>query len=137
MRYLLDTCVVSDFFKGEKETLRRFQETASEEMAISDISVMEIIFGLQLKPVVKKRLSQPFQELLDRIYVCPFDTSAARESGWIRARLKTEGTPIGPYDVLIAGTALARGLILVTSNTGEFARVEGLRIEDWRSPNRL
>jgi len=133
LRYLLDTCVVSDFFKGEKETLKRFQETGSEEMAISDISVMEIIFGLQLKPVAKRRLGQPFQELLQRIHVCPFDTRAARESGWIRARLKVRGTPIGPYDVLIAGIALARGLILVSSNTGEFTRVEGLRLENWRS----
>lgn len=97
---------------------------------------MEIIFGLELRPVVKQRLARPFQELLEKIDVSPFDTSAARESGRIRAKLKKEGTPIGPYNVLIAGTALARGLILVTANTGEFKRVEDLRIENWRSSGR-
>ena len=133
MRYLLDTCVVSDFFKGEKGTLNRFREIESNEISISDISVMEVIFGLELNPVVRQRLNQPFHELLERIHVSPFDTDAARESGRIRAILKKNGTPIGPYDVLIAGAAMAQDLILVTANTEEFKRVEGLRIENWRS----
>lgn len=50
----------------------------------------------------------------------------------IRATLKQEGQPIGAYDVLIAGTAVARGLIVVTSNVGEFRRIAGLQVEDWR-----
>jgi tRNA(fMet)-specific endonuclease VapC len=55
----------------------------------------------------------------------------AREAGRIRAELAADGTPIGPFDVLIAGQALARGLTLVTHNVDELARVDGLRFEDW------
>lgn len=66
------------------------------------------------------------------VAVLPYDTGAARATAGVRADLKARGQPIGAYDVLIAGCALAHGLILVTSNTGEFARVEGLVLEDWR-----
>lgn len=60
-----------------------------------------------------------------------FDRDDARCAGSIRARLASAGQPIGPYDVLIAGQALARGLILVTRNTREFARVPDLQVENW------
>jgi tRNA(fMet)-specific endonuclease VapC len=63
--------------------------------------------------------------------VLHFDNAAASHSGQIRAELKSKGTPIGPYDVLIAGHARSLGLVLVTNNTREFERVDGLRIEDW------
>jgi len=62
--------------------------------------------------------------------VVEFDREDARQAGELRAALAAAGTPIGPY-VLIAGQALARSLILVTHNTGEFQRVPGLRFEDW------
>jgi tRNA(fMet)-specific endonuclease VapC len=61
-----------------------------------------------------------------------FDKEDARQAGEIRALLASEGTPIGPYDVLIAGQAVARDMILVTQNTREFERVPGLRFEDWQ-----
>ncbi len=61
-----------------------------------------------------------------------FDQDDSRQAGAVRATLAAAGTPIGPYDALIAGQAQARGLILVTRNTGEFSRVPGLRIEDWK-----
>ena len=61
-----------------------------------------------------------------------FDKEDARQSGEIRAALAASGMPIGPYDVLIAGQARSRDLVLVTHNTGEFSRVSGLRVEDWQ-----
>jgi tRNA(fMet)-specific endonuclease VapC len=61
----------------------------------------------------------------------PFDEDDAREAGEIRAALARAGTPIGPYDALIAGQARRRGAILVTANQREFARVPGLKTEDW------
>jgi tRNA(fMet)-specific endonuclease VapC len=78
------------------------------------------------------------QANLDRINalefeIVPFDDEDARCAGQIRAALATAGTPIGPYDVLIAGQALARDLTLVTHNTREFARVDGLHLEDWEA----
>ncbi len=73
--------------------------------------------------------------LLDglRLAALEFDNEDARQAGEIRAALAAAGTPIGPYDVLIAGQALARGLVLVTHNAGEFSRVSGLLIEDWQN----
>ena len=73
--------------------------------------------------------------LIDRLLleVLEFDREDARQAGEIRAALAAAGTPIGPYDVLIAGQALARGLVLVTHNVGEFMRVGGLQVEDWQS----
>jgi len=64
--------------------------------------------------------------------VLEFDQEDARQAGEIRAHLASKGTPIGPFDVLIAGQAKARNLTLVTHNTSEFRRVEGLRVEDWK-----
>jgi tRNA(fMet)-specific endonuclease VapC len=66
------------------------------------------------------------------IATLPFDEADAQAAAAIRAALKTQGQPIGAYDVLIAGTGLTRGLVVVTSNVGEFKRVSGLRVEDWR-----
>jgi len=63
--------------------------------------------------------------------VAAFEREDARAAGAVRAALATAGAEIGPYDVLIAGQALARGAVLVTHNVREFGRVEGLRVEDW------
>jgi tRNA(fMet)-specific endonuclease VapC len=68
-----------------------------------------------------------------RFEVLDFDREDARKAGEIRASLANAGTPVGPYDVLIAGQAVARGLTLVTNNTREFQRVASLRIEDWQA----
>jgi tRNA(fMet)-specific endonuclease VapC len=65
--------------------------------------------------------------------VLALDKEDARQAGELRSFLANGGTPIGPYDVLIAGQAVVRKLILVTHNTKEFARVPGLRIEDWQA----
>jgi tRNA(fMet)-specific endonuclease VapC len=67
------------------------------------------------------------------IHEVPFHRQAADRAAAIRAQLEQRGAMIGPYDVLLAGQAMADGLTLVSSNTGEFARIEGLRIVDWRA----
>ena len=66
--------------------------------------------------------------------VLEFDEEDARQAGEIRAHLASKGMPTGPYDVLIAGQAMARELTLVTHNTSEFERVPGLKLEDWKGP---
>ena len=72
-------------------------------------------------------------ELLDTVTVLPLDVDAARKAAGIRARLERQGTPIGPMDTLIAGTALAYNTTLVTHNTAEFQRIPGLQLTDWFS----
>ena len=71
--------------------------------------------------------------LAARLEVLAFDAEAAAHAADIRATLERRGLPIGGYDLLIAGHARSRGLIVVTNNVREFARVDGLRIEDWQA----
>jgi tRNA(fMet)-specific endonuclease VapC len=72
--------------------------------------------------------------MLDHLQDVPFDREAARESARVRTELEKRGIVISPMDLLIAGTALSRGAVLATNNTGEFSRIEGLRLEDWTLP---
>lgn len=70
---------------------------------------------------------------LGTVHQLPFETEAAKEAGRVRAVLESKGQMIGPYDILLAGQALANSLILVTANAGEFSRVPGLTLENWLS----
>jgi len=133
MTYLLDTCVISDFVKGMPATLKRIKETSPDLIVVSAISRMEIEYGLNLNPERARKIVPVLQAFLASIRVLPFSDTDAQVAGTIRAVLQRQGNPIGSYDVLIAGTALAQGLTLVTSNTGEFSRVGGLALEDWRA----
>jgi tRNA(fMet)-specific endonuclease VapC len=133
MRYLLDTCVVSDFAQGQPETLAHVKAAAPEDLAASVLTEMEVAYGLLLNPRLARRLKPVMDAFFGAIRVLPYDRKAAEATANARARLKRRGQPIGAYDVLIAGTALAHELILVTSNVREFKQVEGLRVEDWRA----
>ena len=94
---------------------------------------MELLFGAHNSQAVRRNL-EAVESLLGRIDVLDFDISAAEHSGQIRATLAQRGTPIGPYDTMIAGHARSRGLTLVTNNVSEFERVSGLRLENWAAP---
>jgi tRNA(fMet)-specific endonuclease VapC len=132
LRYLLDTCVLSDFARGDTNTLDRVKATPPEHIAVSSITAMEVEFGLALDASRARRLAPVMHALLGAITVLPYDAEDARATGALRAALQKKGRPIGAYDALIAGCALARGLVIVTSNEREFSRVGGLRIENWR-----
>ncbi len=132
MKYLLDTCVLSDFARGDARTLDRVKATAPEIVAVSSITAMEIEFGLALDTRRARQLGPVMHALLGAMSVLAYDIEDARASAALRASLHKKGRPIGAYDVLIAGCALARGLVLVTSNEREFSRVSGLRVENWR-----
>ncbi len=131
MRFLLDTCVVSDFARGHARVLQRIKASAPEDLAVSALTEMEVAYGLLLNPRLARRLKPVMDALFGALRVLPYDRKTAGATATARANLKQRGRPIGAYDVLIAGTALAHELILVTSNVGEFNRVEGLRVEDW------
>ncbi|MNH32282.1 tRNA(fMet)-specific endonuclease VapC [compost metagenome] len=91
---------------------------------------MELIYGAEKSANPQRNLSV-VEGFAARLEVLDYDDHAAEHSGQLRAELAKAGTPIGPYDQLIAGHARALGLILVTNNLGEFQRVPGLRVEDW------
>lgn len=132
MKYLLDTCTISDFVKGQPGVLARVKATSPQLIAISTVTLMEIEFGLQLNPDRARKLASVMDAFLSSITILPFEDADARAAGGLRAALQKQGQPIGAYNVLIAGCGLARGLVVVTSNVGEFQRVSGLQVEDWR-----
>lgn len=132
MRYLLDTCVISDFIKGEPNTQARIRQTSPAEIAVSTITVMELRYGLHLNPQRAQRIEPVISSLLGSIALLPFDVADAEQAGQIRSILRSQAQPIGAYDVLIGATALRHQLVMVTANQREFSRILGLQIEDWR-----
>ena len=96
---------------------------------MSSVVIHELYYGAFKSQRVAKNVAR-----VDALQfpVLEFDQEDARQAGEIRAHLASKGTPIGPYDLLIAGQAKARKLILVTHNTTEFTRVPGLKVEDWK-----
>lgn len=132
MTYLLDTCTVSDFVKGQPSVLARVKTTPPNLIAVSALTRMEVDYGLALNAERARKLAPMLDAFFSTIATLAFDEFDATAAAAIRAALKTQGQPIGAYDVLIAGMGLARGLVVVTSNVGEFKRVSGLKVEDWR-----
>jgi tRNA(fMet)-specific endonuclease VapC len=133
MGYLLDTCVISDFVKGEKSTLQRLKSSNPVDILISSLTLMEVNYGLAINPQRAIKIQPLIETLLSTITIVSFGAEEAEQAAQIRSILKTAGTPIGAYDVLIASTAITHNHILVTSNVREFQRVPGLQIENWRS----
>ena len=101
-----------------------------KDIAVPAISLYEIEVGIAKSNHPAKRKKQ-LEALVSRITVLPFTAKEAEVSADLRAELEKRGTPIGPLDNLIAGTALCANAVLVTHNTREFSRIEGLAIEDW------
>ncbi len=132
MKYLLDTCTVSDFVKGQPGVLARVKATPPNRLAVSALTRMEVNYGLALNVERARKLAPVLDAFFSAVATIPFDEADALAAAAIRAALKVKGQPIGAYDVLIAGTGVARGLVVVTSNAGEFQRVGGLQVEDWR-----
>jgi tRNA(fMet)-specific endonuclease VapC len=128
LSYLLDTNVVIAFQKRNPAVLTTIRNVPFDRIAISSIVLFELYFG-----AVKGERTARNIEALGRLpfNALDFTDLDAFEAGKIRDALRRLGTPIGPYDTLIAGQALARDLTLVTRNTREFSRVDGLRVEDW------
>jgi tRNA(fMet)-specific endonuclease VapC len=129
MRYLLDTNAISDLLSNANSRLaKRIRCESPSDIAISAIVSHELFHG-----AFKSGRSRHNVGVRDALQfaVLEFDKEDARQSGSVRAQLASRGRPIGPYDVLIAGQALARNMILVTHNMDEFARVPGLQAEDW------
>jgi len=131
MRFLLDTCIISLFVRGDERVLANIKRHAPGEIGVSTVTDMEIQYGLALNPTRAQKLRPVLDALLESIEIVPYNREDAQATAAVRAALRRAGTPIGPYDSLLAGCALARGLIFVTANTGEFERVGGLQLEDW------
>lgn len=129
MTHLLDAnAVIAMLNDAGSVVAQRARQHKPRDVGMSSIVAHELYYGAFKSQRVERNVA-----LVDALQfeVVEFDHEDAREAGAIRALLATRGTPIGPYDILIAGQAKARGLTLVTRNTSEFRRVKGLRVEDW------
>jgi tRNA(fMet)-specific endonuclease VapC len=131
MRYLLDTNVCVMYLNGRSASVRdRLHSISIEEMAVCSIVKAELFYGAMRSNNPTQTLKRQ-QNFLAGFVSLPFDDEVALVCGQIRARLASAGTPIGACDLLIAAIALANNLTLVTHNTREFGRVDGLQVEDW------
>ncbi len=130
LRYMLDTDVCIRVLRDRPASARERFNQEARGLCISSISLYELLYGAE-------RSARPDHHRLEverfaaRLQVLPFDSDAAAHAADIRARLEEQGQPIGSYDVLIAGHARSRGLVVVSGNLREFSRVDGLRCEDW------
>ncbi len=102
MGYLLDTCVISDFVKGEENTLKRIKLISPTEIFVLSLTVMEVKYGLAINPQRAVKIQSTIEILLDSITILSFDSKEAEQAAQIRSFLKLAGSPIGAYDVLIA-----------------------------------
>lgn len=128
---LLDTnAVIVLLTRRSDALLQRVEAAEPGSLAVSSVVAHELYYGAYRSQKVAFNL-ETLRLLFADLAILDLDRDDARVAGEIRADLARQGTPIGPYDVLIAGQARARNLPLITNNVDEFARVSGLQIEDW------
>ena len=131
----LDTNVAIALLNGQPPQVRTHFDAARDAgtpIGLSSIVYHELMYGAAAS--ARRRGNEEKIALLiasGRIALLAFDEADAGEAADIRAHLRRQGTPIGPYDVLIAAQARRAGTVLVMANTGEFARVPGLQVLDW------
>ena len=133
----LDTnAVIMAINLRQPEVRRRLEQALAADVTIGipAITLFEMWYGIKKSTRVQANAANLATFLTLDVTLWPFEPEDAEEAGDIRAALERAGTPIGPYDVLVAAQARRRGALLVTTNEREFARVPGLRIEDWATP---
>jgi len=130
LRYMLDTNLCVRVLRDRPQAFRERFNLEADGLCISTVVLTELLHGAQksARPEHNRRAVEAF---CARLEVLAFDVNAAGHAADIRAALERQGAMIGGYDVLIAGHARSRGLVVVTNNLREFTRVDGLRVEDW------
>ena len=128
--YLLDSNILIYFFRGTGHVADHLRRHAASTIKIPTPALFELEYGTA-------KSSRPMQQragidaVMQRFESIPLNYASARQAGVLRQSLEKGGVPIGPYDLLIAGIALANNLTVITRNTREFERVPGLKLENW------
>lgn len=130
LKYMLDTNICIYTIKSKPQQVRNAFNRHHGQLAISTVTLMELVYGAEKSAAPARNLAV-VEGFAARLEVLDYDQSGAAHTAQLRAELAKAGTPIGPYDQMIAGHARALGLVLVTNNLREFQRVPGLRVEDW------
>lgn len=132
MKYLLDTNVCIQILKGTSDSIKsKIASIPTEEIIIPSVVRYELFYGAYKSNNLEKTLSL-INEFLDSFDTEEFNDSTAKYCGEIRATLESKGEPIGPYDLMIAATAMMNDYILVSNNTREFKRIENIKLVDWQ-----
>jgi tRNA(fMet)-specific endonuclease VapC len=127
--YLLDTDAVVDVLRGRHDVARRLGEISPEDVAVSAMTVAELLYGSQ-SSADPERSEREVRRFLEVVRTIPFGRAAAATHARIRFKLRKQ--TIGPNDLVIAATALSAKATVITANVREFSRVEGLAVESWR-----
>ena len=132
VQYLLDTNTCIDVLRRREPVLSHINSISRSDCAVSTVTTYELLVGAEKSadPIGEKAKIGQFVRTITEL---AFDPLAARQAAQVRALLEARGLVIGPYDMLLAGHALAAKLIFVTNNVAEFNRVSGLLIENWRA----
>ena len=131
MAYLLDTnACIQILNSANSPVIQKILSIPSQDICLCTVVYSELYYGAYKSANVNRNLTH-LENLFAEFAVLPLDIQAAKIAGNIRARLNALGTPIGANDLLIAAIALANDLTLVTHNTREFSRIDGLKYEDW------
>lgn len=135
MNYLLDTNICIYIIKKSPEQVLKKLELinkseAKKKIFLSSITVSELYYGVEKSSQFEKNL-EALKGFLTPFDIVDFDHESAEVFGKVRSELERNGLIIGPYDLQIASIAIANGLTLVTNNTKEFNRVDGLKLENW------
>lgn len=129
--YLLDTNICIYLIKQHPpEVLQRFQQIQIQQLHIPTVSIFELYYGIAKNNSQQRNLSA-LDNFIAPLTVVDFSLEAARKAASIRATLEKQGNTIGAYDIQVAAVALSLNMILLTNNTLEFERVEGLKLENW------
>jgi tRNA(fMet)-specific endonuclease VapC len=133
LKFMLDTNICIFTLKNKPQEVCEAFNRHHGQLCISTVTLMELIYGAEKSAAPERNLSV-IEGFAARLEVLNYDSHAAAHSGQLRAELAKAGTPVGPYDQMIAGHARSLGLVLVSNNLREFQRVPGLRVEDWLNP---
>jgi len=129
--YLLDTNIISYWMRGNLKLIEKIKIASPSDLSLSTITLGEIYYGIEKSPDKKKERRFKIERIQSQLEIYPFDESAAKKYGQIRAKLERSGKIIGERDLQIAAIAMANRLCVVTHNTKEFSRVPKLEVEDW------
>jgi tRNA(fMet)-specific endonuclease VapC len=134
MKYLLDTNACIRYVNGQSDGIRQILDGLSAgQVALCSIVRAELLYGA-LKSAQPNKNAERLAYFFRGFPCLPFNEAASEAYAGIRVQLEKAGKPVGPTDLLIAAIALANQLVLVTHNSKEFGRIEGLAVEDWEVP---
>ncbi len=128
--YLLDSDTLIFLLRNHQAVVARFQREKKQDLRTSIICISELHYGAYKSGDVQKHLS-PVQQLARYLSVLPLDIAGADQFGRLKAQLERQGQRLNDADLWIAATALSHNFTLVTHNQKHFARVQGLKLEDW------